>query len=325
MLPSDAEEQLTPRWAFFIRAVLDAAAPRPNAARDALRDDRDLQRAREEIAAQLRAYLVDLAQRDPAQLRRLIELHFLSIKALAAEDDDFLRLFIPWLPFETSRGALTLPEYLKLGDPSHPEIRFSSDLNLYRQAAQLATGRLPIIRAVYTYDAALLMRYAALFAGVRLTQLTPSDLVREFSALSARELRETATLREVARGALLPLDADARVGRFEPADIPALAFAGLGRDLRRTREKLGGDAGGLWADLLGDLEGETAGSATEVHFNLAHPLILRAAQLPDGPLLRRILGMLYVQALLLGQHPLTARELNLLNNGLSGLSQQPAG
>ncbi|MFC6593012.1 HSP90 family protein [Deinococcus lacus] len=320
MLLSDQEEELTPRWAFFIRAVLDAGALRPNAARDALRDDADLAAAREEIAGQLRAYLVGLAERDPAKLRQLIELHYLSIKALAAEDDDFLALFMPWLPFETSAGSLTLPEYLALGSQEHPEIRFSSDLNLYRQAAQLALpGQTPIIRAIYTYDSTLLARYAALSDGVRLTQLTPGDLVQEFASLTPQELRETATLRDVAVDTLLPLDADARVSRFDPAEIPALAFARSHRDLARTREKLGGEQGGLWADLLGDLGADSQEAAAEVHFNIAHPLIRQAAQLSDGPLLRRVLGMLYVQALLLGQHPLTARELSLLNNGLAGL------
>lgn len=316
MLLSDSEEELTPRWAFFIRAVLDAGALRPNAARDALRDDRDLSAAREEIAASLRAYLVNLSEQDPAKLKAIIGLHYLSIKALAAEDDEFLELFMPWLPFETSRGSLTLPEYLALGSAEHPEIRFSSDLNLYRQAAQLSlAGQTPIIRAIYTYDSTLLARYAALHGGVRLTQLTPNDLVQDFGTLSAEELRQSQTLRAVARETLAPLDVDARISRFEPAELPALAFAHAGRDLARTREKIGS---GLWADLLGDLD-QSQEAGSEVHFNIAHPLIVQAAQLPDGPLLRRVLGMLYVQALLLGQHPLTARELSLLNGGLSDL------
>ncbi|OLV19713.1 Chaperone protein HtpG [Deinococcus marmoris] len=320
MLLSDREEELTPRWAFFIRAVLDGQGLRPNAARDALRDDGELRAAREEIAAQLRAYLVDLAGRDPAALRRLIKLHFLSIKALAAEDDAFLQLFMPWLPFETSAGSLALPEYLALGSQEHPEIRFSGDLNLYRQAAQLALpGQTPIVRAIYTYDSALLSRYAALNPGVRLTQLSPNDLVQEFSALTPQELAQTATLREVARDTLLPLDAEARVSRFDPAELPALAFARPHRELARTREKVGGAGGGLWTDLLGDLGAGGQEAAMEVHFNVAHPLIQQAARLPDAPLLRRVLGMLYVQALLLGQHPLTTRELALLNGGLADL------
>ena len=52
----------------------------------------------------LRDYLVGLAARDPDRLQKLIALHDLSIKALAVEDDEFFRVFIDWLPFETSTG-----------------------------------------------------------------------------------------------------------------------------------------------------------------------------------------------------------------------------
>ena len=86
MLLSEQEEQLTPRWAFFVKTVLDAGTLRPNAARDALRDDADLHAAREEIAGTLRDWLLGLAREQPGRLRELITLHYLSIKALAAED-----------------------------------------------------------------------------------------------------------------------------------------------------------------------------------------------------------------------------------------------
>ena len=36
-------------------------------------------------------------------------------------------------------------------------------------------------------------------------------------------------------------------------------------------------------------------------------------------MLRRVIEMLYVQALLLGHHPLTAQEMQLLNEGLLDL------
>lgn len=314
MLLSEEETQLVPRWAFFVKAVLDAGTLRPNAARDALRDDATLHAARAEIAQTLRRWLVGLAERAPATLRELIALHYLSIKALAAEDDDFLELFLRWLPFESSAGRLTLPEVL--AHTGSAEVRYVADLNLYRQAAQLAApGGSPVIHAVYTYDATLLERYGALHSEVRVSRLDAGDLVQELTPLGGAERQATATLLAAARETLAPLDADARLSRFEPSALCALAFPRAGRDLHRTRESVGG---GLWGDLLGDLQ-SSVDYATEVHFNLNHPLLERAARLPDGPLLRRVIGMLYVQALLLGHHPLTARELGLLNGGLLDL------
>lgn len=320
MLLSEEEGQLVPRWAFFVKAVLDAHELRPNAARDALRDDAPLHAAREEIAEQLRQYLVRLSQTDPAALKQLIGLHYLSIKALAAEDDAFLKLFLPWLPFESSLGSVTLPEYLGRADPAHPEVRYVADLNLYRQAAQLAApGGQPVIHAVYTYDATLLERYGALHPQVRVTRLDAHDLVQDLTPLSSEERHRTQALANAARDTLAALDADARISRFEPHELPAMAFPRAHRELMRTREQVGSASGGLWSDLLNDLGAASDEFATEVHFNLAHPLVAQAARLPDGPLLRRVLGMLYVQALLLGHHPLTHRELDLLNGGLLDL------
>ncbi|WP_309570159.1 HSP90 family protein, partial [Deinococcus sp.] len=319
MLLSEEEGQLVPKWAFFVKAVLDAGGLRPNAARDALRDDAILHAARSEIAHTLRRWLVDLSQRTPDTLRQLIALHYLSIKALAAEDDAFLELFVCWLPFESSAGRLTLPEVLTHAGSA--EVRYVADLNVYRQAAQLAApGGPPVIHAMYTYDATLLDRYGALHPEVRVTRLDASDLVQELTPLTPAERTQTAALLTAARDTLAALDADARLSRFEPAALCALAFPRAGRNLHRTRDTVGGAGGGMWAGLLDDLQAAApAGYATEVHFNLNHPLLARAAHLPDGPLLRRVLGMLYVQALLLGHHPLTARELGLLNGGLLDL------
>lgn len=320
MLLSEQDDQLVPKWAFFVKAVLDAHALRPNAARDALRDDHDLRAARDEIAGQLRAYLVRLSTEDPAALKQLIRLHYLSIKGLAAEDDEFLTLFLPWLPFDSSLGSVTLPEYLARVDAANPEIRFVADLNLYRQAAQLAApGGTPIIHAVYTYDATLLQRYGALHPEVRVSLLHAGDLVQDLTPLSPDEQRRTTGLQNAARDTLAALDAEAHLSRFEPRELPAMAFPRAHRELQRTREKVGNTSGGLWGDLLNDLGAAQDEFATEVHLNLSHPLVEQAAQLPDGLLLRRVLGMLYVQALLLGHHPLTARELQLLNGGLLDL------
>ena len=220
-------------------------------------------------------------------------------------------------------GRLTLPEYLeRQGGGPAPEVRYVTDQTLYRQAAQLAApGGVGVIHAVYTYDSALLERYGALHPEVSVTRLDAGDLVQELRPVGPEERAQTATLLRAARETLAALDADARLSRFEPRDLSVMAFARAGRELHRVREDLEGrESSGLWSDLLGDLQAGGAGEyTTEVHFNLNHPLVQQAARLPEGPLLRRVLGMLYVQALLLGHHPLTARELGLLNGGLLDL------
>ncbi len=111
MLLSESAENLLPEWAFFVKCVVNAQGLRPTASREAFYEDATLARARESLGQSLRQYLVDLATNDPRTLQRLIALHGLSVKSLALDDDDFFRLVIHWLPFETTLGMMTLGHY----------------------------------------------------------------------------------------------------------------------------------------------------------------------------------------------------------------------
>jgi molecular chaperone HtpG len=53
--------------------------------------------------------------------------------------------------------------------------------------------------------------------------------------------------------------------------------------------------------------------------NLDNPVVRRLAAIHDEEHRTIYLQLLYVQALLLGQHPLQARELAILNKGLVSL------
>ena len=46
----------------------------------------------------------------------LIQLHLLSFKALAVDDDEFFQIFMKWLPFDTNMGMTTLTEYIEQHD-----------------------------------------------------------------------------------------------------------------------------------------------------------------------------------------------------------------
>src|SRR5262249_46169012 len=94
MLLSEKADDLLPEWAFFVRCVINANDLRPTASRESFYQNRKLETARESLGKCLRRYLVQLAEKDPRRMQRLIELHYLSMKALAVEDDDFYKLFI---------------------------------------------------------------------------------------------------------------------------------------------------------------------------------------------------------------------------------------
>jgi molecular chaperone HtpG len=318
MLLSDDSDNLVPDWAFFVKCVLNANALRPNAARDALYEDTSLERAEQEIGATLRAYLIGLAANDPAKLKRLIGLHYFSIKALAVEDDDFFDLFHGWLPFQSNLGRVTLPEFLERQPGS---VLYAKDDALFQQAAQVLGARgQGVINAVYTFDEPLLERFGRANPHLEVKPLEARDLTTDFGVLNADERRSTTLLKRIANEVLLGYGCEAEISKFAPRDLPALYVpfdAYFVREMRRARDNIGG----LWGDVLDDMSASFAPQGlnapnAELHLNLETPLVRRLASLPDGPLLRRVIGTLYVQSLLHGHHPLGPGEMKLLSEGM---------
>ena len=72
-----------------------------------------------------------------------------------------------------------------------------------------------------------------------------------------------------------------------------------------------------------DLTGRRERRPTEAHsqlcFNFHNRLVQRLSRVRDRNLLGRSVQMLYIQALLLGHHPLSSKEMALLNDGLLSL------
>src|SRR5690606_12131574 len=92
MLLTEQAYDLLPDWAFFVQCVVNSRTLKPTASREALYDDAELDATREELEECLRRYLVDLARDEPRRFQRLLNVHQLAIKALAAEDDECLLL-----------------------------------------------------------------------------------------------------------------------------------------------------------------------------------------------------------------------------------------
>ncbi len=317
MLLSESAEDLVPDWAFFVKCVVNANDLRPTASRESFYEDDKLASTREALGQCLREYLFDLAKNHPDRLQQFIALHHLSIKALAVSDDEFYRLFIDWMPFETTLGDMTLGEYRK----EYPVIRYVAHLDQFRQIARVAAAQdLCVLNGAYTYNAELLEKFSEVFPDEQVEEVDPAGLTQSFEDLSLEEREEMFALLKSADLVLQPFKCSAEIKKFLPHELPALfstnADAGFLRSAEQSREIC--DA--LWSSVLDNL---TAKHGSDVYaqlcFNYGNPLVRKLAQLRDRNLLRRSIEMLYVQALLLGHHPLSAREMALLNEGLLGL------
>ena len=317
MLLSESVDNLLPEWAFFVKAVVNADDLRPTAARESFYEDDKLQAARDALGECLRQYLAGLAETDPRKLDKIIALHGLAIKALAVQDDDFYKLVIDWLPFETSAGTLTFGEYRKQNDA----VRYAASVDQFRQVSRVAQAQgFTIINAGYTYDAELLRRAEDL-VGVAVEQIDPADLTQQCDELTLAEQDQIAPFLAAAEGVLKPFRCRPDVKKYRPRELPALyTTSGEGR-FYRSLEQSKEVSNPLWAGVLGNISKKDKGTASyaDLCFNFDNPLVRRLSTVRDRAVLMRSIQMLYLQSLLLGHHPLSGKEMTLLNDGLLAL------
>lgn len=314
MLLSENAEGLMPDWAFFVKSIVNVNRLRPTASREAFYEDEDLLATRSALGSKLRNYLLDLAQNDPAKLRKLISIHYLSIKALAVEDDDFYRMFIDWLPFETTTGYLSLGEYKK----RHDRILFIQNRDQFRQISQVALAQgLSVINASYIYDTDLLVRHHELFLDFPIEEVTPAGFTQTFTFLTLDEQEETSDFLRTADEALKPFRCQTDMRKFSPAELPAIYLVDEQANFRRSVEQTKQVVDDLWASVLGNIDLPSAeNDYSQLCFNYANPLIAKISRKKNENLQKLAVKILYTQALLLSHRPLDTGEMKMLNESL---------
>lgn len=324
MFLSDTADNLLPEWAFFVRAVVNANDLRPTASRESFYEDEKLAAVRTALGECLRNYLVDLAASRPEKLERFVGLHHRALKALAAEDDEFFAVIIDHLPFETSLGTMSFGTYRR----ENKAVRFVPDNDSFRQVASVTAAQGEcVINAGYTYDADLLGKAAEVFPDLTVEAVDPAAVARGFDDLSPEEQDAAAGFLTAADQILRPFKCRAEAKKFRPDDLPTLYSSTREGRFYRSLEQSKEVSGSLWAGVLDTLgrRGAAETGFAQLCFNFRNPLVRRVAAARDRKRLGRAVEMLYVQALLLGHHPLSARELAVLNNGILALIDDGTG
>ena len=316
MLLSDSVDGLLPEWAFFVRAVVDTSALQPLASREGLYEDATLAAVREGLGTALRAWLSALAAAEPARLQALVRVHALALKALAVHDVDLLRVFAPWLPVETSLGRMTLTEVARQG-----VVRYAATTEDFRQMTQVATAEgMCLVNAGYTYDQELLHRLPDVLPGVDVERVDPEDLAAVLRPVDAADAPAAAALAARCAAVLGGFDVDVEVRAFSPESLPCLYTAGDAARFTREVGETTQVAGAFWGPLLSQVHAAAPGRReAQLVLNFRHPVVRRLAGPVEADALRTAVEVLYLQALLLGRHPLRGRETTLLSGALGRL------
>ncbi|MEU2449119.1 HSP90 family protein [Streptomyces sp. NPDC012765] len=314
MLLTERADNLLPDWAFFVRAVLDTDTLRPTASRENLYDDETLAAVRDALGARVRGWLAELAASDPDRLAAFLQVHHLGVKSMARHDPDLLGLMLPWLPFETSDGSMSLQEFAA----AHTDIHFTRTVEEFRQIAPIAAAHgLGVINAGYTYDADLLALLPAVRPELKVTELDAGAVTERLDPVPTSAELALAPFLATARTRLEPQSCDVVLRAFQPVAVPALYL-----DDRQARQECDRTAAlesadSLWSGILGALRGSAPRARLVLNHN--NPLIRRIAALPDEALTGTAVESLYGQALLMSQRPLRPADSTLLNRAFLGL------
>ncbi|MER6091542.1 HSP90 family protein [Streptomyces bluensis] len=314
MLLTERAEQLLPDWAFFVRCVLDTDSLRPTASRESLYEDETLAGVREALGERIRSWLTGLAAGDPERLAAFLSVHHLGVKSLARHDKEMLRTMLPWLPFETTDGRLSLEEFAQ----RHPVVHFTRTVEEYRQVAPIASAQgVGVVNGGYTYDSELVEALPSVRPGTVVAELDADTVTAHLDAVDAAEELALAGFLSAARGRLDPLGCDVVLRAFHPLSVPALHLDDRAARHEQARAEAEEQADDLWAGILGSLRG----SAPRARLVLNHlnPLIRRISSLNDPELIGTATESLYGQALLMAQRPLRPADSALLNRAFIGL------
>ncbi|QHC33653.1 HSP90 family protein [Streptomyces sp. HF10] len=314
MLLTERAEQLLPDWAFFVRCVLDTDSLRPTASRESLYEDETLAAVREALGERIRDWLTGLAAGDPERLAAFLAVHHLGVKSLARHDHEMLRTMLPWLPFETTDGQVSLAEFAR----RHPVVHFTRGVEEYRQVAAIASAQgVGVVNGGYTYDSELIGALPSVRPGTVVAELDADTVTAHLDGVDPGvELLLTGFL-AAARAKLDPLGCDVVLRAFHPLSVPALHLDDRSARHEQARAAAEEQADDLWAGILGSLRG--GAPRARLVLNHLNPLIRRVSSLDDAELIGTAVESLYGQALLMAQRPLRPTDSALLNRAFIDL------
>jgi molecular chaperone HtpG len=305
MFICERERDLLPPWARFVRGVIECPLLQPTASREGIHQDENFELVRHAVEEQLGRGLRQLAQDDPATWKRVVRGHSDVIMGWAVTDNEFFERVQDIVTFRTTRGPLSLPEYLDLANGSIYYV--TRELGALQEQV-LAEGRdVPAIDASWFSVTPFLEKYAQRHSEINLVQLDgeAQQLLRPAPEGPYAKLLDHYRSQGVR----------ARVATFKPAEAPALMLYPQGAELAREAEasRQAGDLPGPLAGLVNEYVESRFGDSDELrgtlYLNASCPLVRRLAEKPPAAeLLPAVLTLIHQVARLFAGRMLSAAD-----------------
>jgi molecular chaperone HtpG len=277
----------------------------PTASRESIHQDENFELVRQSIEEQLGEGLRQLAEDEPGTWRRIVRGHADVIIGWAVNNNEFFERVEDLVTFRTSRGPLSLKEYLEQsGGTLYYVTRELGSL----QEQILAEGRdVPAIDASWFAVTPFLEKYANRHPDVSLVQLDgeSEQLLRPVNEAPFGRLLEWYRANDVS----------VRVAAFRPAEVPVLVLYPQGAEMAREAEasREAGDLPGPLAGLIQEYVDQKFSGGEDLrgtlYLNANNSLMRRLAEKPPaGTALGSVLTLLHQMARLFAGRMLSAAD-----------------
>lgn len=213
MFIKDRDRRLLPDWARFARGIIESPMLTPTASREDIHEDENLELVKEAINQQFLAALDSLSQRRTDSWDRILESHSNLIMAWAAENPEFFSRVVESVRLPTSRGPLTISEYLRQTKSKTIHYQADESPRLCDQVLLEGCGK-PVVDASWYGVLPFLERFEMENAGIQLLQ-ADNDI-----ATFVRPVKDDKFEALIQRLSSLPFKIC--VAEFQPVCLPAI-------------------------------------------------------------------------------------------------------
>ena len=314
MLLTEDGSSILPEWAFFVQCFFDTEKLSPTASREDFYHNELLEEAKEEISACIASYLEKLSIQNPKLLQKLVSLHGVALKSIAAENERLFRIFMPYFSFETSFGELNGRNLMDYRN----EIFFTSNIDVFRQLRPIFTEKRELlVNTGYVHEKALL----DMLSRLELSRVEPlSDNLLESLLEETEDEEDYKFMLDIFSAELRTFDCRVLLRGFSPAQLATIYTLSTEAELKRDIKNAKENSDAMFMGMLNAFEEELDENAAAIlYLNSRNKLIQKLSEIADEEKLAVYAKILYVQALIAGGFPIHGAEMNILNTNLMRL------
>ncbi|EPG1388587.1 TPA_asm: HSP90 family protein [Listeria monocytogenes] len=312
MFVTSEANNILPDWSFFAKCVIWTDELQPVASREAFYKNERLTSVASELGVALKKGIETLPEE---ALMKLLATHYLGFKALASEDEPFLKLIYPYLPVRTLNGEEKLGDIIAKNDV----IYYTYSVDDFRQIKDIArSSGMTLINGGYSYDSPILAQLSYFVEGTEFVLIQPEEMTDKLRPMTADEKQAYQPILTEMNSMMAEFDTDVLIKHFEPKDLPIIFIHSTATQELRELERAVEETTSVFSDILESIQKEQEPAPlAHLYLNLDNELIKRLfTSEKTVKELSVIVNVLYIQALLLGHYPLKRKEMVLMNQNM---------